>query len=331
MKILVTGGNGFLGSRLLRYLGTSGHELISLQRSDPMVIATQTGVRYVQTDLANRAAMMPHFEGVDVVFHVAAKAGMWGPWEAFFDANVTATENVLDACVRHGVGKLIYTSTPSVVFTGQSLSGADESLPYGQGWLCHYAHTKAIAESMVLSAARSGVLSALALRPHLIWGAGDPHLLPKVIARARAGRLRIVGDGNNRVDLTHVENAAHAHVCALRVLMETPERVNGKAYFISDDAPLPLWEWINGVLQRLGMEPVKRKVAPGIAYAAASLMEGMHRTLRLGGEPTMTRFVVKELSHDHFFNITAAKQDLAYHPIVDSQAAMDSLIDYLKE
>jgi 2-alkyl-3-oxoalkanoate reductase len=331
MNILVTGGNGFLGSRILRYLGGSGHSLYSVQRSDPAVIEKQEGVSYLQADLSDRDAAMASIKGMDLVFHVAAKAGIWGKWEDFFDANVTATEHVVAACIACGVKKLIYTSTPSVVFTGEPIRGWDERAPYGKNWLGHYAQTKCIAESLVLTEAREGRLEALALRPHLIWGAGEPHILPRLVRRARAGRLRIVGDGNNRVDITHVDNAAHAHICAMRVLLEEPKRVNGNAYFISDGAPVLLWPWINEVLASIGLPPLTRGVPLGIAYSAGYILETIHRGFALAGEPAMTRFVATELAKDHYFNISKAREDLGYQPIADPTVAMEALAAYLEE
>ncbi|MEQ9823259.1 MAG: NAD-dependent epimerase/dehydratase family protein [Puniceicoccaceae bacterium] len=330
MKVLITGGNGFLGSHIARRLIQEGHEVRSIQRSDPAVIQQIEGVSYIQGDLSHEIEILSAFEGVDVVFHTAAFAGVWGAWEAFYQSNVEATLNVVHACQLHGVRKLVYTSTPSVVFSGKAIEGADESLPYGSNWLCHYAHTKQLAEAWVLGDDVAADLDVVALRPHLIWGAGDPHLLPRLLRRARAGGLKIVGKGTNRVDLTHVDNAADAHLLAMKQLMENAQQVRQKAYFISDGEPVVLWQWIQNLLLELGMNPIRKRVPFAVAYAAAACMEAWYHTFHTKGEPAMTRFVAVELSKHHYFDISAACRDLGYHPSVTPSQRTD-LIRYLSD
>jgi len=329
MKIVVTGGNGFLGSHIARELVSLGHEVISIQRSDPVIIQKQEGVDYIQADLTDPITFSPHFKGIDVVFHVAAYAGVWGPWDEFYASNFEATANVVEACKLHGIRKLIYTSTPSVVFSGASISGADESLPYGSNWLCHYAHSKQLAEAYVLSDEVARNLDVVAIRPHLIWGSGDPHLLPRLVERARDGGLRIVGDGKNRVDITHVSNATQAHLLALKQLIEHPDLVRQKAYFISDGEPVVLWHWIQELLKDLGIRRIRKRISYSMAYRIAWVLEVIYQRFRLRGEPPMTRFVAVELAKDHFFNISAAQRDLGYSPCHE-ESARSELIDYLK-
>jgi nucleoside-diphosphate-sugar epimerase len=261
----------------------------------------------------------------------------------FYVANVVGTQNVLDGCRAGGVAFLVHTSTPSVVYSGKPFAGENEALPLVRSCPCHYPVTKAEAERRVLAAdcGKSGdggdngnggwgaPPRTVALRPHLIWGAGDPHLVPRVVRQARAGKMRIVGSGRNRVDLTHVENAARAHLLALEALRGNGPRpagaVAGRAYFISDGAPVVLWEWINALLVRLGVPPVTRRIGFGAAWLAGGLAELLWRTLSLRGEPSLTRFVAAELSHDHWFDIGAARRDLGYAPGVDVAVALDEL------
>jgi len=220
------------------------------------------------------------------------------------------------------VRALVHTSTPSVVFNGEAFRGADESLPYGDNWLCAYAETKAIAEEVALKAA-STQLKVCALRPHLIWGPGDPHLFPRVLARARAGKLRIVGDGQNQVDVTHVDTAADAHLGALDALLAG--RANGKAYFLSQGEPVKLWEFINRLLVGAGEKPVTRRISKRAAYCLGALLEGVWTLCRLKGEPPMTRFVAVELAKDHWYDVSAARRDLGLKPAVDTWAELDRL------
>jgi len=247
MKALVTGGNGFLGRYIVEGLIAQGWQVRSLSRSESPDLARR-GVEIVQGNLEDEQAVIKACENVDAVFHVAAKAGVWGNWASYYGPNVIGTRNVLKACQIKGVTKLVYTSTPSVVFNGKSFLGADETLPYGKKFLCHYAHTKAIAEKEVLQA-NSPTLRTVALRPHLIWGKGDPHLIPRIIEKAQQKRLCIVGDGRNKIDITHVQNAAYAHLLALDALDQG--KCCGKAYFISQGQPVVLWDWINALLLRL--------------------------------------------------------------------------------
>ena len=218
MKVLVTGGGGFLGLALCRGLRKRGHQVVSFQRRHSPQLA-ELGVGQVRGDLADANAVAHAAAGVEAVFHNAAKAGAWGSYDSYHQANVVGTRNVLAACRAHGIGKLVYTSTPSVTHRAthpvEGL-GADQ-VPYGENLQAAYAATKAIAEREVV-AANDATLAVVALRPRLIWGPGDAHLLPRLVERARAGRLRIVGSGENFVDTTYIDNAAQAHFDAFQHL-----------------------------------------------------------------------------------------------------------------
>jgi nucleoside-diphosphate-sugar epimerase len=238
----------------------------------------------------------------------------------------------------HGVRRLIYTSTSSVVYNGRDLSGVDESLPLTATCPAAYPLTKAAAEREVL-AANAPELRTIALRPHLIWGVGDPHLVPRLIERAKAGRLLIVGSGRNRVDLVHVENVTDAQLLAEAALVQCqlivdktirPPDASGKAYFITNGEPVVLWDWINGLLHALGIPPVKKHVSPAAATTHGAAWETLWRILRLRGEPPMTRFIAKELAADHWFDISAARRDLGYAPRVSMAEGLAELIAGLK-
>jgi len=326
-RVLVTGGGGFLGGRIVERLLERGDGVRVLGRS-PRPGLEARGIEVVRADLADEAAVMAACAGCRAVFHVAAKAGVWGPRADYWRANVQGTRHILAGCRHHRVPVLVHTSTPSVVFSGEAFRGADESLPYGERHLCAYSETKAIAEREVLAANEHGRLTVAALRPHLIWGPGDPHLLPRVIARARAGRLRIVGDGRNRVDITHVDNAAHAHLCALDAL--EAGRGGGRAYFISQGEPVALWGWLNEVLVLAGLKPLERHVSYRKALAAGAVCEALWRALPLPGEPPMTRFVATELAKDHWFDTTAAREALGYVPLVQTRAGTVALRPWLR-
>jgi nucleoside-diphosphate-sugar epimerase len=322
MRALVTGGGGFLGGAIVRQLRARGDTVRSFsRRTYPHLNAV--GVEQRVGDLADTDTVASAVAGCDVVFHVAAKAGIWGPADEFFRANVVGTRNVLAACRLHGVGRLVFTSTPSVIGSGRDIEGDNESLPYPSDYTAEYPRTKARAEIEVLEA-NGPELATVALRPHLIWGPGDPHLVPRLVARARAGRLRQVGDGKNTVDITYVDNAAAAHLLAADRL-EPGSPIAGRPYFISQGEPVPLWPFINQILEIAGLQPVTRRIPARVAYAVGAGLEAVYGLLRIRSEPPMTRFVAQQLSASHWFDITAARRDLGYEPAVSTEEGLRRL------
>ena len=255
-------------------------------------------------------------EGFDAVLHNAAKAGTWGSYQSYFEATVTGTRNVIAACRAHGIGRLVHTSTPSVVHRAtHPVEGASaEDVPYGEGVKAHYAATKIIAEREVLAANDAG-LATVALRPRLIWGPGDTQILPKLVERARSGRLRLVGSGDNLVDTTYIDNAAQAHVDALEHL-RAGAACAGRAYFISNGEPWPLREVLNGLLRAAGAPEVHATLPFRAAYAIGAVCEGLWTALPLKGEPPMTRFLAEQLSTAHWYSMAPAARDFGYVPKV---------------
>ena len=327
MRVLVTGGGGFLGGVIVRLLHQQGDHVVSFSRGTYPQLS-ELGVKQVQGDLGDRAAVIDAATGCDIVYHVAAKAGIWGSYEEFYRSNVTGTENVLAACRANGITRLVYTSSPSVVFDGRDVEGGNESLPYPASYEAHYPATKARAEQLVL-AANSPELATVALRPHLIWGPGDNHLVPRIVAKGRAGRLRRIGSRPNLVDTVYVDNAARGHLQAAECLAPGSPPA-GKAYFISNGQPLPLWEMVNRILAAADIPPVTRSISPGLAYAIGCICEGLWRTLRCAGEPPMTRFVAHELATAHWFDISAARRDLGYKPEISIDEGLVRLQEWLK-
>ncbi len=318
MNAFVTGGGGFLGQAIVTQLRQVGHAVVVAGRGRyPEVEAL--GARTVQVDIGDADAVLRAVEGADIVFHVAARAGVWGPKADFERTNVVGTENVLAACRAHGIGRLVYTSSPSVVFDGSDHLNV-ASAPYPTRYEAFYPETKAHAEQRVL-AANSSSLATIALRPHLIWGPRDPHLLPRVFARARVGRLRIVGAGLNQASVTYVDNGAAAHVQAAAALVPGAPCA-GKAYFINDPAPIALWPWLNGMLAQLDIPPVTRRVPLSVARAAGALAETVWAWFGLSGEPPITRFVAAQLGTSHTYDVGPASRDFGYAPLVGPDEAM---------
>jgi nucleoside-diphosphate-sugar epimerase len=324
MKILVTGGGGFLGQALCRGLVERGHAVTSFNRGHYPSL-DDIGVTQVQGDLADRDAVLAACAGHDAVFHNAAKAGAWGSYESYHLANVVGTQNVIDACRAHGISKLVYTSTPSVTHraTHPVEGGTADTVPYGEHFKAPYATTKTIAEKAVL-AANDADLATVALRPRLIWGVGDNQLLPRLVARANAGRLRLVGDGSNRMDSTYVDNAAQAHFDAFAHL--TPDAAcAGRAYFISNGEPKPARELVNSLLRAAGAPEVTKTIPFGVAYAIGAVCEGLWHALPLRGEPPMTRFLAEQLVTTHWYDMAPATRDFGYVPRVSFAEGLQRL------
>ncbi len=334
MRALVTGGGGFLGLAIVKRLHVRGDFVRSLSRGEHPELQA-LGVETVRGDIADTGVVNAAAAGCDIVFHVAAKAGVWGAYSDYHRANVVGTENVIAACLAQRVGKLVYTSSPSVVFDGRDEAGIDESAPYPQRYLTHYPQTKALAERAVLQAngaalVGGGTLSTVALRPHLIWGPGDNHLVPRLIERARLGKLRRVGSGTNLVDTVYIDNAAEAHVLAADKL-EPDSPVAGRAFFISNGEPLPLWDLIDRMLACADLPPVTRSISATTAYGVGGLLELVYALLGRVDEPPMTRFVAWHLATAHWFRIEAAQRAFGYQPTVTVDEGLRRLKTWLNE
>ena len=328
MRALVTGGGGFLGRAIVERLLAEGNAVTVLARSDYPEL-TSRGVRCVRGDVADRGAVMEVVGGHDVVFHAAAKAGFWGDRSEFLRTNVTGTESVIAGCLAHGVSRLVHTSSPSVVFDGRDQKDVATDPGYPERYECHYPETKAQAERLVL-AANGPRLASVALRPHLIYGPRDPHLLPRLLERARRRRLVIVGDGRNVVSLTYVDNAAAAHVqAALRLQPGAP--FAGRAYFVNDPEPVRLWEWVSRLLERLGLPPIRRRVRLGFARAAGAVLEALWAAFSLPGEPAMTRFVASQLALSHSYALGPAQEAFGYAPPVSGDDGFERTAAWWRE
>lgn len=363
--VFITGASGFIGGQLAQRLLAAGRAVRVLARR-PLPDLERLGARVVPGDLADPAALARGMEGVGTVFHVAGRVGVWGPDEDFFRVNVEGTRHVLAACRAARVPRLVYTSSPSVVFHGGDLAGVDESAPLCTQAPCAYPTSKAAAERLV-TAANDAALATVSLRPHLVWGPGDRNIIPRVLKLARRGRLKIIGPGRNLVDCTHIVNVVDAHLLAEHALAhadyppgsrpvcnligyspsgsnrDTDRKCNllgytasgardprGRAYFITNGEPVVLWDWINELLRGLGEPPATKHVSLATAYRAAGVLELLWRVLPLKGEPPTTRFVVKELATDHWFRIDAARRDLGYAPRVTMAAGTAELVAHYR-
>jgi nucleoside-diphosphate-sugar epimerase len=327
VNALVTGAGGFLGRYIVEQLLARGDHVRALTRRCHEELHA-LGAESVRADVRNRRATIDACRSVDVIFHTAAVTGIWGPWKHFHEINVLGTGHVVEGCRAHGVRGLVHTSSPSVTFDGTDQCGVDESVPYPKRWLCHYPHTKALAEQHVLAANGVDGLLTCALRPHLIWGPRDPHLIPRLFAQARSGRLRRVGDGTNRIDMVYVENAATAHLQAADALLSS-STVAGRAYFISQGEPVNCWEWIDQLLGLAGLPPVDKSISLRAAWRLGAMWETVWGLLRLKRDPPMTRFLAAQLGMSHYFDITRAQKNFGYRPTISTAEGMRRLAEAL--
>lgn len=322
MRILVTGGGGFLGSAICSMLVKRGDQVQSISRQAYPGLATM-GISQFRGDLVDKGKIYSAAQGCDAIIHTAAKAGIWGDYSSYYQANVLGTQNIIEVCRELRITKLVYTSSPSVVFSGGDMEGVNESAPYPKRYLTAYPKTKAIAEQMVLNANDEN-LATVSLRPHLIWGPGDNHLVPRILARAKAGKLRKIGSRDVLIDSVYIDNAASAHILALdRLNFNSP--CSGKAYFISNGEPWKLWDLVNEIILAGKGNVVNKTVSVSLAYFMGWLFEIIYTISRKHAEPPMTRFLAKELSTSHWFDISNARNDLGYVPMITIREGLDRL------
>ena len=324
MKILVTGGGGFVGLALVRRLVKLGFEVSTFSRKI-YPEHQKLGVKIFQGNLVNSVEIERACKGMDTVFHIAAKVGMWGLYSDFYKNNVIGTENVIKACKNNRVNNLIFTSSASVVFDGSNLEGVEESVEYPKNPVSNYTATKAIAEQLVINA-NSNSFKTISLRPHLVWGLGDTQLVPGILKRAKTGRLRKIGRKDFLTDNTYIDNLIEAQFLALKMLNNKSE-VCGKPFFITNDEPVLVWDFINSILQSAGIPPVHKTIPKFLALFVAGLFEKTHRIFHLKTEPYITRFAIHELCTHHWFNISAAKKLLGYSPQINFKTGMERLTD----
>jgi len=322
MKVLVTGGGGFLGSAICRQLLARGDQVIAYQRSAADELK-KLGARIVQADITDTVSLNAATKGADAIIHTAAKAGLSVNYADFFAPNVTGTQNVLDACRSNGINKLVFTSSPSVTHSDGDIEGGNESLPYPETYNSPYPQTKALAEKLVM-AANCPQLHTVSLRPHLIWGPGDNHLLPKLLERAKHGKLKLPGP-DKLIDNTYIDNAAGAHLLALDKLETDPGTVGGKTYFISNDEPLAQGRIIGSLLKAAGVTVDIQAISPRLAIAAGTLLESGWKLFGLKSDPPLTRWSAEHLSTAHWYDISAAKRELGYSPEVSIKEGLERL------
>jgi nucleoside-diphosphate-sugar epimerase len=321
MRALVTGGTGFLGGHLVSALRAQHNNVVAMGRDGVKCQAlAATGIKTVQAALTDRAAVLHACKDIDVVFHVGAMSTPWGSYDDFHAANVVGTRNVIDGCLEHRVSRLVHVSSPSVTFHNRDQFAVDESTPYPPHFLSAYSSTKKLAEDLVNQTRDK--LSVVIIRPKAIFGPGDNSLLPRIIAAARAGRLRQIGDGSNLVDLTYVENVVRA-----LLLAADKTAAAGRTYYITNGEHILLWPLLRTVIAAHGCNANLRALPFSLAYMMAAFME--LRAWRTGVEPPLTRYAVATLARTQTYNIAAARRDLGYIPSLSVEDGVKATLSHL--
>ena len=366
MKALVTGGGGFLGLRLVQRLLDDGIEPISFSRGSHPELA-KLGVEERRGNLDSFDDVDAAVEGCDAVFHVAAFPSVVMDPTPYYRTNLLGTRNVVAACLKNRVRKLVYTSTQCVANTVESQEGIDESTPYAPRFLCWYQMTKAVSEQIVRAAnyapwtddydfggldfspanfrrlnpkvniattprdsTREDALMTVALRPHLIWGPGDRHLVTRLLERSLFRRLVRVGDGKNMIATIYVDNCADAHKLALDALVPGSS-VPGSVYYIAQEKPTNCWRWIDELLALAHEPPVQSSVSFESAWRRGAILEKIYSIFRLKGEPIMTRFLATQLAKSYWFDTTRAKNELGFVPKISTEEGMLRLGAFVEE
>jgi nucleoside-diphosphate-sugar epimerase len=331
IKVLVTGAGGFLGRYIARDLlnenknGSIHYEVYSLSRNH-YVFLEEMGVQQFIGNLKNYTDVLNIVKQMDAVIHTASMVGMWGKKEDFYQTNVVGTENIIKACLETGVNRCVYTSTPSVAFGNVDLKNVNESIGYPEKHYCDYASTKKRAEEIVLKA-NCASLATVSLRPHLIFGPGDQNLIPRVLRARKDNRLKIVGDGENLVDVSYVENVSLLHVEALKKLSPTAPFA-GKAYFVGQ-GPVKLWDFTNDILKRSNLSPVRKKIPFKLAYLIGWLFECFLKTTRnYKADPPMTRFVAMQLAKSHYYDHSAMENDFNFKFPISIEEGLNRYFKY---
>ena len=326
MKILITGATGFLGGALARRLHSMGWDVTALGRNARRLDQLENeGMRAFQLDLKDKSAMTAACKDQEIVFHCAALPSPWGNFEAFYQANVIGTRNVIRGCEENKVKRLVYVSTPSLYFGYSSRMNVKETDALPEP-VSNYAATKILAEQELDQAFEKG-LATIVIRPRAIFGPGDTVIFPRLIPRLQSGRLPIFGDGENIVDLTYIENV----VDALLLCAESPASTLGKKYNISNGESVKLWKLIERICKELNLPTPKRKISYQTANAAASVLEFIYTLIPTQPEPPLTRISVSMMANSTTLDITAAKNELGYQPKVSVDEGFDLFMKWRKQ
>uniref|UniRef100_UPI00398F4570 short-chain dehydrogenase/reductase family 42E member 1 isoform X1 n=1 Tax=Pristiophorus japonicus TaxID=55135 RepID=UPI00398F4570 len=339
--ILITGGGGYLGYRLGCTLHKRGIKVILFDIHKPLQ-QVPDAVVFIKGDICNYLEVEGAFRNVDCVFHLASY-GMSGREQLnkklIDDINVKGTEHVIQACLKNGIPRLLYTSTYNVVFGGQVIKNGNESLPYLPLHLHpdHYSRTKSLAEMEVLHAngtklkKGTGVLQTCALRPAGIYGPGEQRHLPRIVNYIENGLFKFVyGAADSLVEFVHVDNLVSAHILASEALTGGKNYIAaGQAYFISDGKPVNNFEFFRPLVEGLGYKYPTIRLPLTLIYFFAFLTEIVHFFVGriYNFQPFLTRTEVYKTGVTHYFSLQKARKELGYNP---QEHSLSEIVEWFK-
>ena len=313
-RVVVTGGGGVVGGAAARALRAQGWDVASLQRGAISDALRGLGVHELRADItADQDALVDAFRGADAVVHAAARVDIVGPWEEYKRINIGGTAAVIRAARAAGVGKLVMVSSPSVAHAGRSLVGAPAGVADADAARGHYARSKAKAEALAL-AANDDDFAVTVLRPHLVWGPGDAQLTERIITRARAGRLVVIGSGAALIDTTYIDNAGEAIAAAVR--RADADGVRGHSFVVSNGEPRTVVEMLTRIAQAGGAPGPSRAVPYPVAKAGGHVVERWWDRTGREGEPPVTSFLAEQLATAHWFDQRQTRDALQWRPSV---------------
>ena len=325
MNILLTGSTGFLGFRTLERLVKLNYvdKIIgtgrSLQKSRKI---SHPKVKYILGDLSDKAFVNTLIKDIDIVINTASLSSPWGSEASFYLANIQTQNNIISSSEITGVKRFIYISSPSIYYNGEDRNMVKENAPLPTKFVNHYSKSKRDAELLL----ENSKLDYITIRPRALIGRGDSVIMPRLIKAHSDGKLKIIGDGENRVDLTSVENVVESIVLSLMA----PNKALNNAYNITDGNPVKLWKSINTVLKGIGKEQIYKTVNFRVAYFAASILELVSRCITKE-EPSLTKYSVGILSKTFTLDISKAVELLKYKPVITTEESIEEFINWYKE
>lgn len=310
-RILVTGATGVVGGAAVRALFTQGHTVVTAQRSELPGELRGLGIEQSRVDIRDQDALTRVMQGCDAVVHAAAKVDVVGPWSDYFDINVAGTRSVLAAAQACGVHRFVYVSSPSVAHAGRPLIGADAAPADPENARSHYSRSKGIAETEVLAADRDD-FRVLVLRPHLVWGPRDTQLTARIVQRAQAGRLFLIGTGGALIDTTYIDNAGEALAAAVSRVADS--QAHGRSFVISNGEPRTVAEMLTRIARSAGAGDPRAAIPLSVARAGGAVVSSLWQRTGRSGEPPMTAFVAEQLATAHWFDQAQVREVLQWTP-----------------
>ncbi len=326
MKTIVTGATGFLGYNLAKRLLELGFIVVALGRNtEKGKLLTDIGCEFIQVDLTDKDKLLQIFNGADYVFHCAAKSSLWGSYKSFYNSNVTGTQNVVDACIKNNVKKLVHVSSPSIYFEFSDKFDIKETDKLPKKFVNYYAKTKYLSECVVDEGIKNG-LNAIIIRPRAIFGAGDTALIPRLI-RANAEKFIPKTVKNDiLIDITHVKNVVESMILA----MNADKKFNGQKYNITNGENIKFYSCIENLITNLGMKYNSKNISYCAVMLIASFLEFIYKFLP-NKEPVFTKYSVGLISFNQTLDISKAKNELGYKPVISVEEGFKEVANAYKE